>query len=166
MNPGNPPSCRSVPCGIVRCASQESQHSPSGPLTSSITFGEHHRPPASCIQQGWFPDCSGMLRQACLRESHRGLFRISGISTFGWRQTMPNDSGAGKLRPQPSRGHSAYSGIRHSASYAECGIGNAPVHGYAIWRAENLNRFSFCWGTPRCRQRNAISAASRNSAKR
>jgi hypothetical protein len=54
-----------------------------------------------------------MLRQACLRESHRGLFRISGISTFGWRQTMPNDSGAGKLRPQPSRGHSAYSGIRH-----------------------------------------------------
>jgi len=39
-------------------------------------------------------------------------------------------------------------------------------HGYAIWRAENLNRFSFYWGTPRCRQRNAISAASRNSAKR
>jgi hypothetical protein len=28
----------------------------------------------------------------------------------------------------------------------------APVHGYAIWRAENLNRFSFCLGTHRFRQ--------------
>jgi hypothetical protein len=31
---------------------------------------------------------------------------------------------------------------------------------------DHLNRFGFCLGTPRCRQRNAISAASRNSAKR
>ena len=42
----------------------------------------------------------------------------------------------------------------------------APVRAYAIWRAENLNRFSFYWVTPRFRQRNAISDANRNSAKR
>src|SRR5882762_9564338 len=42
----------------------------------------------------------------------------------------------------------------------------APVHGYAIWRAENLSKFSFCLGTPRSRQRSAISAASRELAKR
>ena len=34
---------------------------------------------------------------------------------------MPNHSGAEKLRLLLSLGHSAYSGIRHSA-YAECGI--------------------------------------------
>jgi hypothetical protein len=130
VNPGNPPSCRSVPCGIVRCASQESQHSPSGPLTSSITFGEHHRPPASCINKAGFqsvPECYG---KHALRESHHGLFRISGISAFGWRQTMPNDSGAGKLRPQPSRGHSAYSGLRHSV--ADRAAPTSPLR--RVWR--------------------------------
>ena len=35
-----------------------------------------------------------------------------------------------------------------------------------IWRAGNLNRFSFCLATTRFRQRNVTSAASRNSAKR
>jgi site-specific recombinase XerD len=42
----------------------------------------------------------------------------------------------------------------------------APVPGYAIWRAENSSRFSFCLDTPRFRPLSAISAASRDSAKR
>jgi len=41
-----------------------------------------------------------------------------------------------------------------------------PVLGYAIWRAENLSKFSFYLDTHRFRQLNAISAASRSSAKR
>src|SRR5207302_2180937 len=40
----------------------------------------------------------------------------------------------------------------------------APVYGYAIWRVENLSRFSFCLDTHRFRQLSAISGASRNSA--
>ena len=47
-------------------------------------------------------------------KSYLGLFRISAISTLGWRQTMPNDSSPERPRLLPSRGHSAYSGIRHS----------------------------------------------------
>jgi hypothetical protein len=47
-------------------------------------------------------------------KSYLGLFGISAISTLGWRQTMPNDSGPERLRLLPSRGHSVYSGIRHS----------------------------------------------------
>ena len=39
------------------------------------------------------------------------------------------------------------------------------LHAYTIWRAGNLNRFSSCFATLRLRQRNVISAASRNSAK-
>ena len=38
--------------------------------------------------------------------------------------------------------------------------------GYAIWLVENLNRFSFYWDTHRLKPLSAISAASRNSAKR
>jgi hypothetical protein len=49
-----------------------------------------------------------------LDESHPGLFRISAISTLGWRQAMPNDSGPERRRLLPSHGHSAYSGIRHT----------------------------------------------------
>jgi integrase len=37
---------------------------------------------------------------------------------------------------------------------------------YAIWLAENLNRFSFYWDTHLLKQLSAISAASRNSVKR
>ena len=45
---------------------------------------------------------------------------------------------------------------------------NAVLHslGYAIWRAENLSRFSSYLDTHRCRPPNVISAASRDSAKR
>ena len=56
--------------------------------------------------------------------------------------------------------------VAENAAHTACGMSDAPVHDYAIWQAENLNRFSFCLGTPRFRQLNAISAASRNSAKR
>ena len=34
-----------------------------------------------------------------------------------------------------------------------------PVHGYAIWRVEKLNRFSFCLGTPRSKQRRYLGCA-------
>src|SRR5580704_18349261 len=43
VNPADPPSCHSAPCGIVRCASQESQRSPSPRLTFSLSFVERHR---------------------------------------------------------------------------------------------------------------------------
>src|SRR5271165_3940361 len=39
-------------------------------------------------------------------------------------------------------------------------------HGCVIWRAENLNRFSFCLGMPRFRQRKRYLGCKRNSAKR
>jgi hypothetical protein len=42
----------------------------------------------------------------------------------------------------------------------------APVHGYAIWQAENLSRFSFCLVTHRFKQLSTISVANRTSAKR
>ena len=37
--------------------------------------------------------------------------------------------------------------------------------GYALWRAQNLSKFSFCLDAHRFRQLSAISAASRDSAK-
>ena len=40
---------------------------------------------------------------------------------------------------------------------------SAPVLGYAIWRAENLSRFSFYSDRHQFRQLSAISVASRNS---
>jgi len=41
----------------------------------------------------------------------------------------------------------------------------APAIGCAIWRAENVSKFSFYLDTHRFRQLSAISAASRDSAK-
>jgi hypothetical protein len=37
------------------------------------------------------------------------------------------------------------------------------VHGYAIWRAENLSRFSFCLDAHRLKQRSAIGCKQRMS---
>jgi integrase len=54
------------------------------------------------------------------------------------------------------------------AAAKRAGIKNLAPHDlrrYAIWRAENSSRFSFCLGTHRFRQLSAIWAASRNSAK-
>lgn len=62
-NPADSPSCHSAPCGIVRCASQESQRSPSARLTSSLPFGELHRRAGQLHLQGWFPGRSRILRQ-------------------------------------------------------------------------------------------------------
>jgi hypothetical protein len=42
------------------------------------------------------------------------IISLFGIWIFGWSQTMPNHSGAEKLRLLLSLGRSAYSGIRHS----------------------------------------------------
>jgi hypothetical protein len=69
------------------------------------------RAPASCLGNAGFQAGQECYGDASLWRSHHVLV---GICIFGWRQTMPNHSGAEKLRLLPSLSHSAYSGIRHS----------------------------------------------------
>jgi hypothetical protein len=69
------------------------------------------RTPASCLGNAGFQAGQECYGDASLWRSHHVLV---GICIFGWRQTMPNHSGAEKLRLLPSLSHSAYSGIRHS----------------------------------------------------
>jgi hypothetical protein len=69
------------------------------------------RAPASCLGNAGFQAGQECYGDASLWRSHHVLV---GICIFGWRQTMPNHSGAEKLRLLPSLSHSAYSGIRHT----------------------------------------------------
>ena len=69
------------------------------------------RAPASCLGNAGFQAGQECYGDASLWRSHHVFV---GICIFGWRQTMPNHSGAEKLRLLPSLSHSAYSGIRHS----------------------------------------------------
>jgi hypothetical protein len=74
-------------------------------LTSSpFLWGERHPRPSQLPWQCWFPCRSKRHGDASLWRSHHVLV---GISIFGWRQTMPNHSGAEKLRLLPSLSHSA-----------------------------------------------------------
>ena len=78
VNPADPPSCHSAPCGIVRCASQESQRSPSGRLTSSLSFVERHRRAGQSASVRLVSrPVQNITPTHALSEAHSGRFRIS-----------------------------------------------------------------------------------------
>jgi hypothetical protein len=51
--------------------------------------------------------------------------------------------------------------MRHSSAHTDHGMSVAPALGYAIWRAENLSKFSFCLDTHRFRQLSYLGCKQR-----
>src|SRR5580692_1684833 len=82
VNPADPPLCHSAPCGIVRCASQESQRSPSGRLRPPFPLVSVIGGPASCICKAGFQTGPEDYANACL-----GRILSWPVPSFGYFHT-------------------------------------------------------------------------------